>query len=172
MTGQSILGSIDSLIISTGGRAIIPDTCSSQPICAVELISSRSPVMPEWSFVPNTFRGPDTQSYPSCSTYDKDMSTNLNEEFDYHHNRDALVGIPPPCSMLEYLKQYQTCLDSRGNRRVWTKGNALQVLHCLGQRYDRDVSEWAELWTHWGGRCTLWCCCVGKETNSTFVHCW
>lgn len=73
----------------------------------------------------------------------------LNAEYEPHHHCSVLVVTTTQLSVFEYLVLYLTCLDVVRFRRVWTKGNELQVLVHLGERHDTPFTGWVK------------CCTVG-----------
>lgn len=101
MAGDNICSAINSVFISTGGRPVIPDTCSSQPILAVEFIPTRAPVISETSSVPNIFPALVTRDNPLRQRYDRDVQANPSEEYDHRHPCDAPLVTPPSFHVFE-----------------------------------------------------------------------
>lgn len=108
---------------------------------------------------------------PLCLSYDRDVPTHPNEEFDRRRFHDEHVVTPLPFSMFEFLERYPTSYDAGRLRRLWTDGAEFQVPDHLGKRQDAAIAGWAKRWTNYGGRSALSWHCRGKDTESPFVCC-
>lgn len=58
-------------------------------------------------------------------SYDRDVPTYLNEEFDHRRLFDSPVVTPPPFSVFEYVERYSAYLYVGRFRRLQTYGNEL-----------------------------------------------
>lgn len=111
MAGHRISGAINSVITSTGGRSVVPDTSSREPISFVCLISTCVPVMFDSSHVPNIFPDPVMRENPLNPTYDRNLPMHPNEMFDHHRHGNAPAVTTPPFSLFQYLERYTTYFD-------------------------------------------------------------
>lgn len=144
------MGTTDSVIISTGGLLVVPDTSFRQPVLAFEFIPTRDTVMCELSRLPNIFPPLVMRKNllrPSC---DRDVLTHLNEEFHYRCPRDAPIVSLPPFSLFEYLERYQVCFDVERFHRMPTDGDELQMRYHLGECCNMAVTGWSK-WQVWLG---------------------
>lgn len=73
MAGHSILGATDSVITSSSGRAVVPDSSFIQSISAIEYPRTLVPVMSESSHAPDSFPVPATWNHPLHPSYDRDV---------------------------------------------------------------------------------------------------
>lgn len=97
--GQNILRAINSVIISTSGRPVAPDTIFSLPVFAFDFTPTCFVVMVESSRAPNIFPAPVNAINLLRRNFDRDLPTPLNEEFDHRPLRDAPFVTPPPLSV-------------------------------------------------------------------------
>lgn len=95
------MGATDSVIVSTCGRAVVPDTSISHPISTVEFIPTRVLVISESSRVLNIFSIPDAGDNLLHPRYDQCVPGHRNGEFDHRRHFDAPVVTSPLFSMLE-----------------------------------------------------------------------
>lgn len=127
--------------------------------------------MSELSRVLNIFPVPVTWTNPLRHSYDRDVPSHPNEEFDNPHLCDAPFVTPLPFSVFQYLKWYPTCFNADRFWQVQADVNEWRGWDRLSQRRDISVSGWAKPWSHWDGRRTLSCRCVVDETDSPFLQC-
>lgn len=83
MGRHSISGSTFYVIKSTGGRAVVTDTNLSQPVSVFELACSCILVISASSRVLNIFSAPAMQNSPLGPSYDWNVLTHPNEQFDH-----------------------------------------------------------------------------------------
>lgn len=76
-----------------------------------------------------------------------------------------------PFSLWEHLERETAGFGVGRFHYMKTDWNLLQGLDHLIKRHDTAVAAWAKTWTQWGGRSTLRCRCVGKESDLPFVRC-
>lgn len=86
MAGHNILRAIDSVSTSTVDRPAVPYASFSQPISAFELIHTHVAVMSWLSRAPNLFHVLVTWSNALRPSYNRDVTTHPNKEFDHHHH--------------------------------------------------------------------------------------
>lgn len=112
MAGHRLSGATNSITISTGERLILLDTSFSQPISAVDFISTR---------VSSDICVLSHSKYSSDSGYAGQFSVSdvrpglpmpSNEDFYHRHYRNSLVVTPLLFTVLEYFEQYLTCFDA------------------------------------------------------------
>lgn len=138
----------ESVVASTGGRPVVPDTTLGQYVECVGPSVKRSHVMFNSSRALNIFLIPITHSNPLRPSYNRDVPRHQNEEFDHHWLWDATVASPPPLTVFEYFDRYQIYFDVSPNRRVQADGNELQVRDCLGKYCYTTVVAWGKRWSH------------------------
>lgn len=108
---QSILGSTYSVIINVGSHPVVFNKSFSQPIYAVKLIHTRSPVISELSRVLSYIVLPVTRENLLCPTFDRDVPMHLNGELDHPCHNIAPVVTLRRFSVFEYLEQFQIRFD-------------------------------------------------------------
>lgn len=83
----------------------------------------RAPVILVSSRVLSTFLTPVKWNNLLLSTYDLNVLTHPNEEFDHRLFRDAPVVSPPPVSVFHYIDLYPTFLYLVRSRHMPTDSN-------------------------------------------------
>lgn len=70
------------------------------------------------------------------TSFNREIPTHLNEDFDHRRIRDAPVMAPLPFSVFECVDWYPTYFDATRFRRMQTNRNNLQVRKRLGEPHD------------------------------------
>lgn len=101
------------------------------------------PVMSEASRPPNNFQNLAQKNIPSRLSYNIDVLTHPNGQFDHHHHRDDPVVSPLPFSVFEYLEWHPRGFHVGGFSRMQTNGYELQEPGRLGACHGTAVARWA-----------------------------
>lgn len=91
MTGHSILETTCSVVVSIHGHHVVGGWRYSQPISAVELITTRVPAMFNSRRVSNIIPFPVMCKNPCCPANDLGVCMHLNMEINHCFRRDAPV---------------------------------------------------------------------------------
>lgn len=80
---------------------------------------------------PSVFPEPVTCASSLCSTWDLNVLTDPNGEFDYRQNHDSAVITPPPISIQDYMSLYEAPSDVFCFFLMWDDGEHLCIRDCL-----------------------------------------
>lgn len=135
MAGCRISGLMEYVVKSTGCSPAVSDISFSQPASCFESVIKSGSVMSELSRVLNIFPTPVTHANLLRPTFDCEVPTHLNQDFDYRRLQDAPVVTPPHFSVFDYIDRCLNFLEVVRFLHMWTDGNELKMRKRFGERH-------------------------------------